>query len=806
MGSERIHALWRWFFLTAALEAGAAVLDLARVPSEGLSLARMVLFGVLGACMILALTFAFRPPSRLDLLPRPGFIRTAGLLALVIGVSLFLLRYLDPLHLLPLYRRLSPLLIYFLLLSFQAFFLLLVLHSGFHRSVLSAARPVWIAALVFFAALLLVALFIRVTRLGLTPDPAYWGEPGVPIQGWQFALCLLGGFAIFIYESRPGPRTSRWPALLIPLIIYVLAVAIWLSVPLEVLRNSFYAPIDPPYYDPFPYSDAGYYDTMAQSLLMGHPYQGEIPTRPLYIVLLAALHLLFGQRYDLIIAGQTFLLALIPVTLYLLGAKIHSRAAGVTAALLFISREWTTLLISSETRVSNTKTLLVDLPTLLLVLLGCLSALRWLERRDARSALLAGGTFGLLLLLRTQSLLLLGVILVFAALVIGLNKRFFLLSSFFLIGFAIAIVPWLLHNYLQTGQLSLDAAFQYKLMATQYAYTGNLDIRSFDFEGRGLGQILLQFLRRDPGFVFGFISNHFLAGWVGGLLALPLFQTYNGLFEPVNLYWMSWKGHLAWYNTALVVLYLAVISVGLAAAWRRWRWIGLLPLGFNVGYSLATALGRFSGWRYDLPADWVPYFYFAVGFAELLGILGLLFGQQAPFRPEPSAGGPASPSRPGQLALLALVFACLGGLPWIAALPAAPRYSDLSAAALTARLARVPGTPALSEVAPFLARPHAILTEGRLLYPRYFYRGTGMSSAHPWPAYAVQDYPRQGFLLLNGKLTDAIFPTLYPLDFPQGADALVLGCQQSDHIEVREIAFPQLNTAYLAAPLEEPCE
>ena len=52
---------------------------------------------------------------------------------------------------------------------------------------------------------------------------------------------------------------------------------------------------------------------------------------------------------------------------------------------------------------------------------------------------------------------------------------------------------------------------------------------------------------------------------------------------------------------------------GAGAGWA------LLPLGFNVGYTLATAVGRFSGWRYDLPADWVPYFYFAVGFVELLG-------------------------------------------------------------------------------------------------------------------------------------------------------------------------------------------
>jgi hypothetical protein len=52
--------------------------------------------------------------------------------------------------------------------------------------------------------------------------------------------------------------------------------------------------------------------------------------------------------------------------------KLHSRLAGLTVALLAIFREWTNLLVSSDTRVSNTKTLLVDMPTLLLVLLACL--------------------------------------------------------------------------------------------------------------------------------------------------------------------------------------------------------------------------------------------------------------------------------------------------------------------------------------------------------------------------------------------------------------------------------------------------
>ena len=81
------------------------------------------------------------------------------------------------------------------------------------------------------------------------------------------------------------------------------------------MQNSFYGPINPPTNQTYPNSDAGYYDSMAQSLLIGYPYLGDIPTRPLYIVFLAFLHWLAGDRYNLIIAGQTLLLAFIPVLL-----------------------------------------------------------------------------------------------------------------------------------------------------------------------------------------------------------------------------------------------------------------------------------------------------------------------------------------------------------------------------------------------------------------------------------------------------------------------------------------------------------
>ena len=806
-----------WFFYLCALEGAAAIAALFLIPSEGgrLSIARLALIGVILTLSIGWTAVGFRHPRFLDKLIHPAFIVLFAVLSFTLGLLLFLLRYLDPENSLSAYERLSPLLLYLLILSVQLFFYILVLRKGFHAETLSVNKPIYVASLIAFCVLFLLFLFISFTRLGLTPDPAYWGEPGVPILGWGFILALLGGLCFLWITFYANPRFLN---IFLPLAIYLLAIVIWLSVPVDVLANSFYMPINSPTFQPFPYSDAGYYDQMAQSLLIGHPYQGQIPTRPLYIFLLAVLHLLFGENYRNIIIGQTFVLATIPVVFYYLGKKLHSRIAGVIVALFFIFRELTTLLVSSNTRVSNSKMLLVDLPTLLLLILACLFTLRWLEQRNSKSGLIAGGTFGLLLLLRTQSMLVLPLIIFLALLVLGWkNKLLYLQTSAFVLGLIITIAPWLIHNYLQTGQVAFDAPFQYKIIATQYAYSGNLDINNYDFEGKGLGRVLIEFALKDPAFVFGFISNHFLATQVNGLLALPLIKPYNGIFEPVNLYWMDWDGHLEWYNLILVIFYLVLISIGLGSAWKRWRWIGLGPLAFSLGYSLATAIGRFSGWRYDLPADWIWYFYFGIGFAEFLLQAVLVFGAKAEevFRAAKSQPEERkedvivlrtqSQRQLPEVGFFAILFVVIGALPWMIENIASPRYPDQSHGDLEAKITSLSNAPTIDKLNTFTSQPGVFLGTGRVLYPRFFSKNDGLASANPWPAYAFHEYPRIGFLLLNQASVSVVFPTKKIPEFPHAADVVVLGCQRDGYVEARWVAFPGLDSVYSSESLTETC-
>ncbi len=111
---------------------------------------------------------------------------------------------------------------------------------------------------------------------------------------------------------------------------------------------------------------------------------------------------------------------------------------------------------------------------------------------------------------------------------------------------------------------------------------------------------------------------------------------------------------------------------------------------------------------------------------------------------------------------------------------------------------------AVSDVESFLAQPDAVLLEGRLLYPRLYRRNQGMVSSNPWAAYAVREYARIGFILLNDRQTNAIFVTRNLLDFPQGADTIMLGCQRDGYIEARVIDFG--DQTFQSSPLTDLCE
>src|SRR5512141_2566082 len=239
MRSHPKSTLWQWFFIVAALEAGAAFVALVRVPGEqgGFSPARVGLLGVLGLLAAAALYAALRQPRLMEAAARPGFALMGFGAAFLIAVTLFLLRYLAPEQSLPYYHRLSPLLWYLLAVAIEAAVCSLVERCGLRLSALREEAAVWRGAGVALAALLAVYAFVAITKVGLTPDSAYWAEPGVPVLGWQLGLAVVATGALFFMGGRL--LRLRRIDLVLGAGLWLLAVILWLSVPSTVMKNSF---------------------------------------------------------------------------------------------------------------------------------------------------------------------------------------------------------------------------------------------------------------------------------------------------------------------------------------------------------------------------------------------------------------------------------------------------------------------------------------------------------------------------------------------------------------------------------------
>ena len=244
--------------------------------------------------------------------------------------------------------------------------------------------------------------------------------------------------------------------------------------------------------------------------------------------------------------------------------------------------------------------------------------------------------------------------------------------------------------------------------------------------------------------------------------------------------------------------------MAIGSAWKRLKWIGLAPLVFSLGYALANGIGRFSGWRYDLPADWVSYFYFGIGVVEIFSLFALFLGASAQrlFTKIPFEQSTAKFDIKFALPVMA-AFILIGSLPWIAEHAVTPHTFALSESALIEQTSQVPAVQTAhltqDQVNRFLfqnTNPNAEVLQGRVLYPRFFWRGQGIAQAHPSPAYVARDYSRLGFLLMTDQITPIVFQSKTVLPVPEAGDAIIFGCKHLDYIEARVIILPAQNLIF----------
>lgn len=844
----QVHTQLRWFYLLPVLEALAAIALIFSSPSQdgvarllGLSMTRWVLvLGLAGLGAMFAAMFWLNKRGNarwakieariLDKLQNrtlyAALIVASFLLALIsFYLCMLAFKFTDALVQARL-MRLLPLVLWLLALGAQTLVFVPQLRETkkpYSKENSLILKPAAIA----LATLFLIALLIYATRLGLQPDRTGWDTPGVPLMATQILIAWLGALLLYgllkLIEQFAGWRLSQLD-IFACVSIWLLAVVLWQAQPLT--PTYFSPPPRAPNFEFYPYSDAASHDLVAQNLLIGQGFT-PVSEKPLYSFFLAMAHAFVGQDYLRIVFAQTLVLGLFPVLLYLLATRMQHRFSGFVLALAVILRERNAIALSGDISVSHSKLLMTDLPTALGLVFLCLLLFKWMEsdQKIFRWLLVVGATIGFLILLRSQILILLPFLLVLATLLRGKKLKLRLIyASVLLLGFMLAALPWLVRNYAVNGQFGYSQPLQALYLSKQYSLTPEANDAGFpegtptsEYASLGFASVF-EFTRQHPDEVAQFISAHFFHNEVSSFLALPIrFDLSDKLVTYYNLlpywhdaedrlwrvccsldthiastpYWSGWDGVVPRDAWLPIAVNLALVALGISAAWQRKGWVALIPLGIHLLYNFSTAVARVSGWRLVLPVDWVLLLYYCLGIGQLsLWSWRYFFGATPSAKNSPKKKFPQLSWRQEKLPQLGLVV-LLGAL----LLPATellvlPRYMELDAATAVNEWRQSD----LADETPldpnsFLQQSSAQALWGRALYPRYYPAGEGEPGGQ-WPAFNPLPFARLGFVLIGPQGEHVVLPLeIAPEHFPNDADVLVFGCGQETYLRAVGVIF-----------------
>jgi len=830
---SRLSNIFLWLGGIESLIASAILLAL---PSEsssfGLSSARLAILAAIllpgGVCAGLAILQA-RKQIQIAELP---VVQKASLVIALFSLAVSVVCALIPILLQDLYnstgvyyylaysQRLLPFLVYLALLFFQTTVFLALIHNGQIKQLLSSEKPFLKTWALTYGGLLALVLIICVTRLGLTPDPLGWGDPTVPLLEWQIWLCIVICLSFRLAAgTQIFRRVSAWktahPVLfgwMISLLVWGLAMVLWASQP--VPPGSFATPPRAPNFEIYPFSDAAFYDFHAQSMLIGQGFRGNsIPPRPLYILFLAAAHLIAGQEYTRVILLQTALLAFLPVIVFWIGKKLSSSTVGLMASLFIIFREWTSIVSTPFTSdVSNSKLLFADLPAALVISLVLLLTICWLNRpRNLLLSLLAGGILGISLLVRTQIIILLPVILVFfwiESLSQKVKVRSLVIPTLLcLLGFGLAVAPWLSRSYRITGQFVFDHPESQTRVMAQRFYP---DVEMTDFDrkpeettgvyNQRLSAAIRDQILTNPADVIHFMVSHWLNSEIANLQIFTIRYSITNISElakPQHAFWEEWNGSATPMQTGIMLLNLSLLAAGMVFLTRRNSWVGLLPLVFNFAYHFSNAAARNSGWRYLLPADWIFLVYFAAGIYAIVN-LGIQSRKTASAKPV-SAGKSVNVFI---LAASAVGIFCNGFLPLLAE-TSFPKVYPKTTIQNTRQVFINSAVNLSSEdqhgLDKLLDDPDVVVMNGRMLYPRYYGEKEGEEKTGK-TGYTPLPYSRYVFLVAGDPEGTVIFPQLNPeLPLRNAQDVFLIGCMNGLAVKARMVVLPDQKSAVFTA-------
>jgi hypothetical protein len=153
--------------------------------------------------------------------------------------------------------------------------------------------------------MVLIGIWVALTKSGITPDKKFWGNIGTPILNLQvFSLVGIGlillCFVIYWNFGRQKTETSpKWLIyldILVCFLLWALATFLWAREP--VIHSYFLTDPQAPNYEPYPFSDARYYDSYVQYLLIGENWAAEICYRAMEHFFFGINSSIAGPGYD----------------------------------------------------------------------------------------------------------------------------------------------------------------------------------------------------------------------------------------------------------------------------------------------------------------------------------------------------------------------------------------------------------------------------------------------------------------------------------------------------------------------------
>jgi len=642
------------FTIANLLEGLGAIIALLTIPSDPknailgrYSLSRLIIFGTTLAIFALGIFLIFNSRKIINLLnkwfEKQNIIHIIKWLGAVAGLCLWITIWL-PAERLTIYAamfiRIKPLLLWLELIGFQ-FYLYTKLSTGDFKHPECSGIIAFLKTPTFaFIPLLLLWIIISTTKVGLVQDTAYWNVPGIPLGTIQFVGILLFVFLGLIFSpgNDASQSSKRIFSVLIPLGIYVTAVLIWGFTPM--LKHFFSLQPTPPNMQPYPYSDARIYDLGALSIVMGKGifFHGSTD-KPLYMLLLAILHIFTGNDYNLLQWAQIMVLSLAPVILYLFGKKYFGTLFGVIAATTLVLQQRNAIVLSYKVASVNPKLLVSEEPMLLGIVLMTYLLFQWMNFPESKKVFLLGGLIGALSLVRINPIFIAPLI----ALIILIKfwKTPKLLTKqiiVFTLGFILVFSPWLFTGVNSEGKswffLKIQGVIQNRypnlvevtpsqIPAVTYASfspqitssTRNANFPgSFNLETEQSPSALIN---KNLDALSWVMFNHFLHNFSTSFLALPDSITLYSLGDLTSReYWQDanhWNGNFPVGQYLLILVNLFIFSGGISYSWKKYHWAGLAPLIVFLGYDLSLGAAVNSGSRYIVPINWIIFFYYVLG-------------------------------------------------------------------------------------------------------------------------------------------------------------------------------------------------